>query len=97
MTTCRRTSSRPSPRWHERAATRQLLYRLHWPHRRLETEGPVATPNYGYEKRQKELAKKKKKEEKLKDKAARKAGLPGEGEGTGDGNQQPGTNPPSQG
>ena len=34
---------------------------------------PVATPNYGYEKRQRELAKKRKKEEK----AARKAaGLP---------------------
>jgi hypothetical protein len=38
----------------------------------------VATPNYGYEKRQKELAKKKKKEEKLKAKADRKAGVPGE-------------------
>jgi hypothetical protein len=34
----------------------------------------VATPNYGYEKRQKELAKKKKKEEKLRDKANRKLG-----------------------
>jgi len=34
----------------------------------------LATPNYGYEKRQKELAKKKKKEEKLKEKAQRKAG-----------------------
>lgn len=32
----------------------------------------MATPNYGYEKRQKELAKRKKKEDKLKDKAARK-------------------------
>ncbi|BCO27632.1 hypothetical protein MIZ03_2521 [Rhodoferax lithotrophicus] len=39
----------------------------------------MATPNYGYEKRQKELAKKKKKEEKLKEKAQRKVG-----EGTGD-------------
>lgn len=29
----------------------------------------MATPNYGYEKRQKEIAKKKKKEEKLKSKA----------------------------
>lgn len=35
----------------------------------------MATPNYGYEKRQKELAKKRKKEEKLKAKADRKAGL----------------------
>lgn len=34
----------------------------------------MATPNYGYEKRQKELAKKKKKEEKLKHKAERKSG-----------------------
>ena len=32
----------------------------------------MATPNYGYEKRQRELAKKQKKEEKLKAKAARK-------------------------
>jgi hypothetical protein len=32
----------------------------------------LATPNYGYEKRQKELAKRKKKEEKLKSKAERK-------------------------
>lgn len=34
----------------------------------------MATPNYGYEKRQKELAKKRKKEEKLKAKSARKSG-----------------------
>lgn len=32
----------------------------------------MATPNYGYEKRQKELAKKKKKEDKAREKAARK-------------------------
>lgn len=32
----------------------------------------LATPNYGFEKRQKELAKKRKKEEKLKHKAERK-------------------------
>lgn len=37
----------------------------------------MATPNYGYEKRQKELAKKKKKEEKLKHKAERKVGEDG--------------------
>lgn len=37
----------------------------------------MATPNYGYEKRQKELAKKRKKEDKLKQKAERK----GSGEG----------------
>ncbi len=34
----------------------------------------MVTPNYGYEKRQKELAKKRKKEEKLKEKAQRKLG-----------------------
>jgi hypothetical protein len=34
----------------------------------------MATPNYGYEKRQKELAKKKKKEEKLKTRAERQSG-----------------------
>ena len=33
----------------------------------------MATPNYGFEKRQKELAKKKKKEDKLKQRAADKA------------------------
>jgi len=39
----------------------------------------LATPNYGYEKRQKELAKKRKKEDKLKEKAQRKhAGPAGE-------------------
>ena len=36
----------------------------------------MATPNYGYEKRQKELAKKRKKEDKLKAKAERKLGDP---------------------
>jgi hypothetical protein len=34
----------------------------------------LATPNYGYEKRQKELAKKRKKEDKLKSKAQCKTG-----------------------
>ena len=42
----------------------------------------MATPNYGFEKRQKELAKKKKKEEKLKQKQADKeAGLVSANEG----------------
>lgn len=41
----------------------------------------MATPNYGYEKRQRELAKRQKKEEKLRAKASRKPGDPlGEGE-----------------
>jgi len=38
----------------------------------------MAKPNYSFEKRQRELAKKKKKEEKLKEKEARKAS-PGQG------------------
>lgn len=57
---------------------------------------PVATPNYGYEKRQRELAKKRKKEEKLKAKAERKVGPPGQDGGAGGeegGNNQPPTTP----
>jgi hypothetical protein len=38
----------------------------------------MATPNYNYEKRQRELAKKKKKEEKLRERDARKASPEGE-------------------
>lgn len=41
----------------------------------------MATPNYGYEKRQKELAKKRKKEDKLKAKSDRKHTGPSDGEG----------------
>ena len=44
----------------------------------------MATPNYGYEKRQKELAKKKKKEEKAREKAARKLNPSSEGLAPGD-------------
>jgi len=36
----------------------------------------LATPNYGYEKRQKELAKKRKKEDKLKAKSERRPDVP---------------------
>ncbi|HEX5697416.1 MAG TPA: hypothetical protein VFX90_02090 [Rhodoferax sp.] len=54
----------------------------------------MATPNYGYEKRQKELAKKKKKEEKLKEKAQRKAGEGGP-EGKDDEPGQPSDDTPS--
>lgn len=39
----------------------------------LNESTPLATPNYGYEKRQRELAKKKKKEEKLREKSERKS------------------------
>ena len=42
----------------------------------------MAKPNYSFEKRQRELAKKKKKEEKLKEKAGRKVG-------TGEPNEEP--------
>jgi hypothetical protein len=49
----------------------------------------LATPNYGYEKRQKELAKKKKKEDKLKSKSERKAGDPPEFESQGGGDIDP--------
>jgi hypothetical protein len=38
----------------------------------------MAKPNYSFEKRQRELAKKKKKEEKVKEKAGRKTGADGE-------------------
>ena len=46
---------------------------LHWSG---QIKGAIlATPNYGFEKRQKELAKKRKKEDKLKAKSDRKSGL----------------------
>ena len=46
---------------------------LHWA---AQIKGAIlATPNYGFEKRQKELAKKRKKEDKLKAKSDRKSGL----------------------
>ena len=60
----------------------------------------MATPNYGYEKRQKELAKKRKKEDKLKAKADRKTGGPDEGsseDGAGDGSLPPATGTPTPG
>lgn len=44
----------------------------------------MATPNYGYEKRQKELAKKKKKEEKLRAKQDRKLNPSSDGLAPGD-------------
>ena len=54
----------------------------------------MATPNYGYEKRQKELAKKRKKEDKLKAKAERKTGGPGEEGSADDAADQGNGNPP---
>lgn len=56
----------------------------------------MATPNYSYEKRQKELAKKKKKEEKLKRKAEGKPDLPDDDSLDGQdgaGSLPPATNP----
>ena len=54
----------------------------------------MATPNYGYEKRQKELAKKRKKEDKLKAKAERKTGGEGEpGNEEGADDAEPGQQP----
>ncbi len=55
----------------------------------------MAKPNYSFEKRQRELAKKKKKEEKLKDKAGRKVGdgEPEQGAAPPDGE----TSPPASG
>ena len=54
----------------------------------------MATPNYGYEKRQKELAKKRKKEDKLKAKADRKTGMPGESDALSDEPGDPGPGNP---
>lgn len=53
----------------------------------------MATPNYGYEKRQRELAKRQKKEEKLRAKADRKStdgtDLPADDSGSPDGALEP--------
>jgi hypothetical protein len=53
----------------------------------------LATPNYGYEKRQRELAKKKKKEEKLRAKAAGKPYSDSDDAPTRDGAQAPDADP----
>ena len=51
----------------------------------------MPTPNYGYEKRQRELAKKQKKEQKLREKAERK-NAEGQPPQEGDADQQVGDN-----
>jgi hypothetical protein len=57
----------------------------------------LATPNYGYEKRQKELAKKKKKEDKLKEKQERKAhGGLGAAEPSDEASAEPDVDPQAQ-
>lgn len=53
----------------------------------------MATPNYSYEKRQKELAKKRKKEDKLKQKSQRKTSDPEHG--TDEANEGAATDTPS--
>ncbi|WP_291009175.1 hypothetical protein [Hydrogenophaga sp.] len=57
----------------------------------------MATPNYGYEKRQRELAKKKKKEEKLRAKAAGKPYNEADDAPADDGAQAPGAQPATPG
>jgi len=58
----------------------------------------VVTPNYGYEKRQKELAKKRKKEDKLKEKAQRKlTGQPEDGSPAEDGAEPTASDAPDAG
>ncbi len=61
------------------------------PYKRKHT---LATPNYGYEKRQKELAKKRKKEDKLKSKSERKG--PGEEDASVEGQDAPVTDDAAQ-
>jgi hypothetical protein len=53
----------------------------------------LATPNYGYEKRQKELAKKRKKEDKLKSKTERRT----DGSELADTGHDPAQSPPDAG
>ena len=55
----------------------------------------MAKPNYSFEKRQRELAKKKKKEQKEKDKAERRLGVPGETEAAAKGEAGAVSQPPS--
>ena len=55
----------------------------------------MAKPNYSFEKRQRELAKKKKKEQKEKDKAERKLGIPGETEAATTGEAGTANQPPN--
>ena len=57
----------------------------------------MAKPNYSFEKRQRELAKKKKKEEKLKEKAVRKTGSEGDDGGAGEATQGEAAAQPSEG
>lgn len=57
----------------------------------------MATPNYSYEKRQRELAKKRKKEEKLKRKASGDAAEPESPDAATDGAAPAGETPPQGG
>ena len=90
MKTCARTWSRRWPHWRSCRLPERPFIAYIGSIYRIETEGLVATPNYGYEKRQKELAKKRKKEDKLKAKADRKTGMPGETDTSADEPGEPG-------
>ena len=59
----------------------------------------MAKPNYSFEKRQRELAKKKKKEEKAREKAERKTspGMPGDAPAEGQGAEAGAVSPPEPG
>ena len=56
----------------------------------------MAKPNYSFEKRQRELAKKKKKEEKVREKAGRKVGEGGPDDAPSDGDAGQGAAPADQ-
>jgi len=73
MVGCRISSSGYTP---EPSAQVQLLIRA----RCAFQEGPLAKPNYKFQKRQKDLAKQKKKEDKRQKKAARTGEQPSDGE-----------------
>lgn len=69
---------------------------MHRQHRTCDRSSRLATPNYSYEKRQRELAKKRKAEEKRQRKQARDTG--GTGPAPADGNAPPpATEPGSNG
>ncbi|MBV9890142.1 MAG: hypothetical protein JO090_04555 [Rhizobacter sp.] len=55
----------------------------------------MAKPNYSFEKRQRELAKKKKKEQKEKDKAERRLGVPSDSEAASSGESGTVNQPPN--
>jgi hypothetical protein len=65
------------------------IHRLRWAHTGHPRSSALATPNYSFEKRQRELAKKRKAEEKRQKKLTRPADSPGDAEAQGE--EQPAT------